>query len=184
MNPLAEKLTGWEQKDAIGKNLSEIFSLLSEERYTTLIHKDGVEIAIEKSSTPIQDENGNILGNVVVFRDIRELKQTQDTLTHLVQQLSRSNEQLAKFASIVSHDLKSPLRLVTGFAHLLADRYGKSLDAEGNEFIAHILEGATRTELLINELLLSAQTGEPKTVLSEINCNLVLNKVRANLKSI
>jgi len=90
MNPVAETLTGWKEKDALGKDLTEVFSIenkqtgiLAEspaakalrkgdivglENHTTLIAKDGTETPILDSAAPIRDEKGSIAGAVLVFR--------------------------------------------------------------------------------------------------------------------
>ncbi|MGH2574348.1 MAG: PAS domain S-box protein, partial [Ignavibacteria bacterium] len=94
MNPIAEYLTGWSQKDAIGKKLEEVFKIVDEETYekmdnpvtkvlqdnvivgltnhTILISKDGSETAIDDSAAPIRDESGSLIGAVLVFHDISE----------------------------------------------------------------------------------------------------------------
>lgn len=92
MNPIAELLTGWENTQAIGKNLKEVFPIINEitrdeainpvtvaleekrivgmANHTVLINKTGKEIPIEDSAAPIQDKYGNALGVVMVFHDV------------------------------------------------------------------------------------------------------------------
>ena len=94
MNPVAETLTGWKEKDALGKDLTEVFTIenkqagiLAEssaakalrksdivglENHTTLIAKDRTQIPILDSAAPIRDEKGNIAGAVLVFRHLNQ----------------------------------------------------------------------------------------------------------------
>ena len=94
MNLVAEKLTGWVFKNAKGKNLTEIFNIINSKtrntiknpvkkvletgrilglaNHTILIAKDGTEYQIADSASPIMDEEKNILGVVLVFRDVTE----------------------------------------------------------------------------------------------------------------
>ncbi len=100
MNPVAESLTGWHQGDALGKSLKDIFNIVNEEsrkpvenpvdkviregnivglaNHTVLISKNGSEIPIDDSGSPIRDENGNINGVVLICRDISERKINED----------------------------------------------------------------------------------------------------------
>ncbi|MGH8071818.1 MAG: PAS domain S-box protein [Candidatus Entotheonellia bacterium] len=102
INIAAEKLIGYEQKDVIGKHLPKVIHILNEQKqpvdrgsitnalrngvvddftkYTRLIAKDGSEVLIESSATPIKDAKGSITGVVIVFRDITERKQAEEDL--------------------------------------------------------------------------------------------------------
>lgn len=110
MNPVAEKLTGWNQEDALGKDLREIFNIINEETRsviespvtkvlregiavnlvsnTTLITKNGMEIPINDIGAPIRDERRNIIGVVLIFRDITEHKQAIGALMAEQERLS------------------------------------------------------------------------------------------------
>ncbi|MEH2002898.1 MAG: diguanylate cyclase [Nostoc sp.] len=102
MNPIAELITGWKQSEAFGKDLVEVVNLVDKDgeetiknlaihvietgeilnlpESSTLITKDGNEIAIEDNVAPIRDQNGNISGSVLVFQDITKRKQTEAEL--------------------------------------------------------------------------------------------------------
>ena len=72
-------------------------------------------------------------------------------------ELTRSNEDLERFASIASHDLSEPLRMVASFADLLARRYRGHLDEQADSYIAYILDGASRMRAMIDALLAFAE---------------------------
>lgn len=78
-------------------------------------------------------------------------------------ELARSNAELERFAYVASHDLREPLRTITGFLGLLSRRHRDRLDDEGREFIDLAVAGAKRMDSLIAELLEYSRTGRGAT---------------------
>jgi signal transduction histidine kinase len=74
-------------------------------------------------------------------------------LEHQTQELRRSNEDLQQFASIVSHDLQEPLRMISMYGQMLSQRCQEKLDPEANEFLGYIAEGTNRLQDLISHVL-------------------------------
>ncbi|PKM90868.1 MAG: diguanylate cyclase [Firmicutes bacterium HGW-Firmicutes-12] len=105
MNKVAEMITAWHENDAKGQLFSEVFKLVNEEtkkevqnpidkvlrtgriiglaNHTALINKDGLEISIADSAAPIKNENGQIFGVVMIFRDVSQEKVQQDKILFL-----------------------------------------------------------------------------------------------------
>ena len=80
-------------------------------------------------------------------------------LEQLVDDLERSNRDLERFAYIASHDLQEPLRMVSSYTRLLADRYGEQLDEMGLQFVEFAVDGAQRMQQLIRDLLAFSRVG-------------------------
>jgi light-regulated signal transduction histidine kinase (bacteriophytochrome) len=78
-------------------------------------------------------------------------------------ELARSNAELERFAYVASHDLREPLRTITGFLGLVSRRHGWRLDDEGREFVDLAVAGAKRMDSLIAELLEYSRTGRSET---------------------
>ena len=118
---------------------------------------------------------------LVVLRDITERKQVEKALEQSKLELEQSNTDLERFASIASHDLREPLRAISGFANLLAKRYGDRLDAEADEYIAYILDGTKRLQGLIDALLVYSRVGTRGKAFEPANCEEILSGVISNL---
>ena len=95
-----------------------------------------------------------------LWLDITERRHREEALREQVDALQRSNRELEEFAHIASHDLDEPLRAVTSYTQLIAERYGASLDEEGREFLAFAVEGAQRMQDMVRDLLAYARMGQ------------------------
>jgi len=111
-------------------------------------------------------------------RDISEEKRAEEHRLLLVADLERSNLELEQFASVASHDLQEPLRMVSSYTQLLEQRYGDKLDDTAREFIAYAVDGARRMQRLINDLLEFSRVGTRGKSPARVDANVVLGTVR------
>jgi light-regulated signal transduction histidine kinase (bacteriophytochrome) len=88
-----------------------------------------------------------------LYRAEAKLARANVELERQAKELRRSNKELEQFASVVSHDLQEPLRMITLYAQLLSRRYQGKLSAEEDEYFEYILEGTNRLQDLILNLL-------------------------------
>jgi PAS domain S-box-containing protein len=141
--------------------------------------KDGTEFPVEISLSAHQTDEGTIVTSIV--RDITDRKRLEEELRQTVQDLARSNADLQQFAYVASHDLQEPLRMVASYTRLLARRYQGRLDADADEFIAFAVDGATRMQALINDLLAYSRIGTQGRALELVDTGAVLAQTLATL---
>jgi PAS domain S-box-containing protein len=112
--------------------------------------KDGTQVPIEIGLNPIQlPEGTHTLASII---DVTERKRVEDDLR-------RSNADLEQFAYIASHDLQEPLRMVSNYTELLAQRYEGKLDEKADKYIRYATEGARRMQRLVADLLEYSRVG-------------------------
>jgi signal transduction histidine kinase len=103
----------------------------------------------------------------------RELEQRNEAL-------ERSNRELEQFASIVSHDLKSPLQVVRGFVELLGREVGKATSTETQSYVKAALRGTERMDRLIDDLLAYSRAGQRPASFVPVDLNQVMREVLAD----
>jgi light-regulated signal transduction histidine kinase (bacteriophytochrome) len=112
----------------------------------------------------------------------RELERANAELAETTARLERSNEELQRFATVASHDLREPLRVVSGFADLLARRHGDQLGAEGKRFVEAITGGVARMDDMISDLLAYARAGRIDQPFEAVDANAVVAAAVAGLQ--
>jgi PAS domain S-box-containing protein len=142
--------------------------------------RDGSEFPIELMLSPLLSEEGILVTSAI--RDITGRKAAEAQLLEKVEELNRSNGELAQFAAFVSHDLQEPLRMVASYVKLLSKRYKGKLDSDADEYIAFAAEGAARMHQLIHDLLLYSRVGTKGKELGDIESEKSLEQAIINLR--
>lgn len=101
-----------------------------------------------------------------------------------IHKLEISNNELKQFAHIASHDLKEPLRAITGFANLLEKGYKDKLDAQAVEYIKYITTGAKRLNELVKDILNLSRINTAEQALTLVDLNDVCKEVVTHVQTL
>ena len=193
-------LHGYESLDHIvGKNVIEIIHpedhkiLLNrrEKRYSNNVPRiieirdvcsDGSSIDVEVQSTTILIGNRRMI--LAAVRDITERKRNQaaikfmhDNLRQKAQELEASNRELSRYAYMVSHNLKTPLRAMKHFSRFLKEELSGSLNAEQTEYLTGIEISVENARRLIDDLLILTRIERHELIITSVNLSLLIRSV-------
>jgi signal transduction histidine kinase len=134
------------------------------------------------------------IANVVVFVSVvwwgveslyrmdTRRRRAERELEDTAARLARSNADLEQFAYVASHDLKEPLRAISGSVQVLQTRFGAELGPDAEEFVRHTVDGANRMQTLIDDLLTYSRLTTREAPLEPTDCNAVLKDALKNLE--
>ncbi len=143
-------------------------------------HANGADYLARMSIAAVRSE-GIVTHYVIEYSDATEAWEAERALKARTEELARSNRELEQFAYVASHDLQEPLRMVASYTQLLARRYKGKLDDDADEFINFAVDGATRMQALINDLLKLSRVGTRGKPFVPTDCGKVLDAALANL---
>jgi light-regulated signal transduction histidine kinase (bacteriophytochrome) len=158
--------------------LEEITSRLAVEK--TLYEKN--QILQEEISNRLAVEKALQEQNLLLQQEISNRKRAESALLKSNQELARSNAELEQFAYVASHDLQAPLATIASYAQLLEKRYKDQLDSQAIKFITNIVQGCTRMQTLIDDLLEYSRVGRSQKPFELADCNHVVQQAIANLQ--
>jgi PAS domain S-box-containing protein len=176
INRVAEELTGWQQEDAIGKRLDEVFVMVDEANgrrahspvgrilqsgtiygpvnHTLLISKEGAERIISHSGAPIRDRKSVVVGVVLVFRDITDHR-------HMLREAMKAEklESVGILAGGIAHDFNNILTVVLG--NLSMAKMDVASKSEVFRSLSQAEKAAMRAKGLTQQLLAFSKGGAP-----------------------
>jgi PAS domain S-box-containing protein len=191
-----EKLIGTDfsnyftEPDKAREGYQQVFAKGSVTDYPlTIRHQDGTLTDVLYNASVYRDVRGIVLGVFAAARDVTDQKQAEENVRRLnaeleqrvierTAELKTANTELEAFSYSVSHDLRTPVRAIDGYAQAVLEDYGPQLPAEGLRFLQTISNSARHLGALIDNLLAFAQLKQLELSKHAVDTNLL---VRATL---
>ena len=172
-------------EDIKGKTTDEIFGPGSTEHYMPVVQKivaEGFPYSYEDFFPQLrkffQFTSVPLRGYFITTgTDITKIKDTEESLRTYAAFLEASNKELESFSYSVSHDLRAPLRSITGFSAVLLEDYANKLDKEGKEYLHKIQNSGEKMGQLMDDLLKLARVTRVEMNCEDVNLTDLTEKV-------
>jgi PAS domain S-box-containing protein len=170
-NAGAERLYGYSAEEMVGTDSRRIVPTMSADEATDLLGatisgqrvlqdfemvvraKDGHDVPVSVTVSPIHDGSGSAVGLATIARDISERRRAEDATARANEELRNADQLKGQFVAMVSHELRTPLTSILGFAATLRSRFDE-LDADdAQQFLGIIEEQAERLSRLVADVL-------------------------------
>ncbi len=160
-NEIAENISGYKQAEVIGKDYKKILKFVNEKdgkindayiakviktgesqkmpHNINLVKKNGEQVAVDDTASPLRDKDGNIKGAVIVFRDVEKERAIDKAKT--------------EFVSLASHQLRTPLTSINWYTEMILSGDAGKVTADQKKYLEEIYKGNQRMVTLVNSLL-------------------------------
>ncbi len=143
-----------------------------------MLRADGAWANVYDRGLIARAADGKPLRAVGAILDVTETRRAQAELQRRTEELARSNEDLQRFALVVSHDLQTPLRMIEAYSQRLA---AAKLNEEPDALVHHILDGARKMRTILHDLLEFARTSQPAPDM-RTDCSAILDLTLRHLQ--
>lgn len=196
----AERIFGYTADETVGKPISmllppgrlgeepEIMKRLKRgervEPFETVRRtKNGRDIDVSVTISPIHDSRGQVIGASKVARDISDRKRAELALARAKEAAETASREFEAFSYSVAHDLRAPLRGIDGFSQALIEDYADKLDAEGRRQLGKVRESAQHMAQLIENLLMLARVTQSDLRRERVDLSALARTAGARLQS-
>jgi len=171
-----------EESAAIGEAFAPAMRGETKESELTFMRKSGERFPVTVSPSNVKDSEGRIELMFATMKDVTERKRAEDEIRHRTAQLDAANKELEAFAYSVSHDLRAPLRHISGFSSLLSERVGGSLDEKSRHYVDTIARSVREMGVLIDDLLQFSRSGRAELQVTDVDIEQALSEALEPLR--
>jgi len=129
------------------------------------------------TTTPVQDDNGKVIGVLETSKDLTERKQAEDALARAMKELTTANQELEQYNNVVAHDLKAPFRAISNYNRFLQDELSSIVNQEQGVYLDKMGKAVGEAGRLIEDLLLVARIRQKERTEENVDLGLFLRKL-------
>jgi len=201
-NPAAQRIFGYSAAEVIGVNIKILMpepyhgehdgylknyrdtgvkKIIGIGRYVQGKRKDGTTFPMDLSVSEMNF--GDVRKFSGIVRDVSERVALEVEREKFIDKLTDSNEELARFAFVCSHDLQEPLRMVRSFSEKLQEHIADDLenDEKGKKYFNFVIDGAARAQTLITDILAYSSISSDTQILEAVNVEDIITVIRSNV---
>ncbi|HLP91004.1 MAG TPA: ATP-binding protein [Nostocaceae cyanobacterium] len=193
INPSAERLTGWQESEALGQDVNKILHIVDEvtettiespitkvlhtqkviylDELTTLITKEGKKVPIGSSVAPLKRPPDEIIGTVTVLWDLSEKRQ-REYLEQALKKEQELNQLKSLFISTVSHEFRNPLTVIQTAVELIELQGNNLTEAKRKTYLTRIYGAVQSMEKLMEDVLFMGKVEAGKLNYNPVAVNL------------
>lgn len=145
-------------------------------------HADGHWVHVRSRGQAIWDENGRAIRVAGSVEDISNRVRAEQQLREQAEELQRTNAELERYAFVASHDLQEPLRKIAAFGEMLQRGYADKLDDRGRNIVEVMIDGATRMQQLIRDLLRYSKSSNAEMDIQPVDVAALIDDVERDLE--
>lgn len=192
VNKEVSEIVGEKVEDILGKDLykkiqAEIDAVLKGEERVFEMHISAInkqEKWTKASYIPETNEDGKVTGFYGLIIDVTDQKQAEIQLNQAIEELTKSNSALERFAYVASHDLREPLRASSICSTRLLSEHKDSLDESGKELLNQLTNKTSQMAGLVEDLLKYSRMAGDDSVFADTDCNEILTNVLEILEAL
>lgn len=147
-----------------------------------MLHRDGEYLWMLTQGVAVRDGSGKAVRIAGSQSNINERKRAEEELKKRATQLASYNDELEQFAYSVSHDLRAPLRWITGFSKILIEDHAERLDAESKDHLYRILEASDSMGERVDSLLEISRLTRRKLHREPVNLSFIAQGIAGDLR--
>ena len=172
-----------EDRDDVNALITQAFQTKKfDEFYHRIQLPDGTVKTMHSKGDVILDQKGEVKYMFGTGQDVTEAKEVEQQLLAKSQELELTNQELEKFASIASHDLREPLRKIITFAGMLDNEFKDVLGGKGRTYLEKMVNSSERAQNLIDDILEFSSLSAGNVNFGPVKLNTVVEQVLSDIE--
>jgi signal transduction histidine kinase len=171
-----------DDKELVANNVEYLYHKKQVSFEYRKVDEEGELRVIKVWSKTVNDSNGEPFLFRLSSQDVTTERELTNSLEHKNKELEKSNNNLASFSYVASHDLQEPLRKIQTFSNRIEETEFEVLSEQGKNYFKRMVQAALRMQTLIDDLLTFSRTSNKVKPFETVDLNEMLEELKVSLK--